>query len=149
MRDVGILIWVVLLIVGVCGSMISSIRRQMQSAQTPGPSPQRAQAAAPPQPPGGAPVPQPPQWVQRVLAQTQQPSVPPRTAPRPQTPSKPRAQAAPVRQTQPIDSHAPHAIPSDTIGSRLFANKRSLVRAVIAAEVLGKPRAFNDEYTRY
>jgi hypothetical protein len=29
---------------------------------------------------------------------------------------------------------------------RLFGTQPELVRAVIAAEVLGKPKAFNDEY---
>ena len=43
------------------------------------------------------------------------------------------------------ETHAPHQNRSAT-GARFLGNKRSVVQAMIAAEVLGKPRAFNDEY---
>jgi hypothetical protein len=40
------------------------------------------------------------------------------------------------------------AVPSEPpkAARRLFADRREIVRAVIAAEVLGKPRALSDEY---
>ncbi|HYL26850.1 MAG TPA: hypothetical protein VEW74_03385 [Candidatus Nitrosotalea sp.] len=125
MRDIGILVWVALLVIGVTGSMISSVRRQMQAAQ---------QGRSP-----GRPV----RRQQIALPATATPASPPQ----PQPPSRPK-----VRQ-QPAPSQAPEMhLPRRERGrfnARFFANKRSLVQSVIAAEVLGKPRAFNDEYTLY
>jgi hypothetical protein len=31
--------------------------------------------------------------------------------------------------------------------TRLFDNRRSMLRSIVAAEVLGKPRALDDEYS--
>jgi hypothetical protein len=106
MRDVGIIIWVALLIVGVVGSMVSSVRRQLQAAQ----AQQRPQR---PEPAPGRQVPMP--------------------KPRPDP------KGAPQHVEVTHDARVPRR--------RLFANKNDLVRAVIAAEVLGKPRAFGDEYS--
>ncbi|MGB6519313.1 MAG: hypothetical protein WBE79_12535, partial [Candidatus Cybelea sp.] len=66
------------------------------------------------------------------------------------------ARPVPVR-TMPAKRPAPppRSVGSDTVqavrpgastaAKRLFGDRRDLVRAVIAAEVLGKPRAFGDE----
>jgi len=112
MRDIGILVWVVFLIVGVAGSIASSARKQL-AGTAPGPGPVRGPA------PRLAPPIQPPQSVQR-------PQPPPRVAPvaRPAT----AVHEEPVRATR-----------------RFFADRQTIVRAVIAAEVLGKPRALRDE----
>ncbi len=47
MRDVGILIWVVFLIVGVVGSMVSSARRQVASRAEPKSAPVPPQGSRP------------------------------------------------------------------------------------------------------
>jgi predicted lipid-binding transport protein (Tim44 family) len=124
MRDIGILVWVALLIVGVVGSMVSRIRglRQMQS--------QRVQAPQRTQPP-------PPARPQPFVVRAPQPAAP-------------VAGPAPVRRPAP----APQQVAPETVGAapaarktprRLFSDRGDLVRAVIASEVLGKPRAFDDE----
>jgi hypothetical protein len=158
MRDIGILVWVALLIIGVGGSMISSVRRQMQGAQgrASGIRPARPQqlaqapAAAPRQTQPAAPVTQPPpEWLQRMAQQVQTagaaqpPLAPMKPAPPPRPQPKPAATPPPL--PWPGETHAPHQNRSAT-GARFLGNKRSVVQAMIAAEVLGKPRAFNDEY---
>ncbi len=115
MRDIGILIWVALLIVGVVGSMTSRIRsqRQMQAQRVP----QRSQAQQPPPTPA---------------------------RPVPTRPTPARQPAPPLPR---VGSETAQAVKSAATpaAKRLFGNRRDLVRAVIAAEVLGKPRAFGDE----
>jgi hypothetical protein len=159
-RDVGFLIWVVLLFVGVVGSIVSSIRKQ---ARRPGPQfavrpPQRPPATPQPAVPAQfvTAAPQPgelPQWLDRMLqAQASQPPaaiqrpvamkpVPPKPAPKP-APPKP-VPPKPSRAAEPLiaehHEHSPKA-------RRLFHNRSDLVRAVVAAEVLGKPRGLADEY---
>jgi hypothetical protein len=136
MRDVGILVWVGLLLVGVIGSMISSLRRQTQSAQRPQRVVIRGQAPGQLRPwlemvgVGASPEP--------IAGPPRPPPAPPRVPARPHRPAA--AQAGP-----PPELHAPEPHRTDT-RRRLFANKRDLVAAVIAAEVLGKPRALRDEY---
>lgn len=140
MRDIGILVWVVFLVVGVIGSMVSSIRRQAQAAQSQARNPASSAPSAPARRAVAYQVASPQEGFVRVLQSTlQQTSQPlPRpTAPRPPpAPKPPPAAPAPVHAAEP-----PHPPP----GRRLFGNRRDLVRAVIAAEVLGKPRALRDE----
>lgn len=136
MRDVGLFVWVVLLIVGVIGSIAKSARRQMQAGGGP----------APPQPPAPgrviAQVKIPGQidridrqnviaQLQRVIESAKQPAPQPQPAPPPKPPPPP----PPVRVEEPR--------PAPRRG--LFGGRPEIVRAVIAAEVLGKPRAFGDE----
>ncbi len=137
MRDVGILIWVGLLIVGVVGSMISSLRRQTQA-------PALRQAPRRPQAPPvqEQEVPSIPTWIDRVSLAPAAPVIPqPVPQPAPPVP-KPRAVApAPPRA---VTQHPPSR-PVHVARRRLLGTKRDIVRAVIALEVLGKPRAFRDE----
>jgi hypothetical protein len=135
MRDIGILIWVAFLVIGVIGSMISSLRKAAAA---------RPQAAVPPQWRPQQPAPEPrdarlPDWAQQVMAAMPQPQArsQPRPAP-PPPPPKPAPRAAPPA--------AQHEAPHQPRRRRFFGGKDEIVRAVIAAEVLGKPRAFNDEY---
>jgi hypothetical protein len=124
MRDLGILIWIALLIFGVVGSM----RRQI-----------RARAPAPPRPvPEPVRTPPPSQWTQRISAPVAPPPAQPRV-PRP----PPRPAAAPVERASHQEANQPSG--HEPRRRRLFADKNEIVRAVIASEVLGKPRAFNDE----
>jgi|SRR5580692_1796295 hypothetical protein len=128
MRDVGILVWVVFLVIGVIGSMVSSARRQVAAgAQAP-----RSQA-----PPAVAPTAQQ-RLAQALQARVQAPAVSPR-APQPR-PAPPRPVSAP-RGEPPAAPVAHQARQRSFFGSR-----PDLVRAVIAAEVLGKPRGLHDEY---
>lgn len=138
MRDIGILIWVALLIVGVVGSMTSRIRSLRQASGQRAPQP--ASASQP------TPVPRPMQTSQRAQpfsAQVARPAATPsRTAPTRPVPARQPA-AAPSR-VGPDPAQAAHPA-TRTAARRLFGDRRDLVRAVIAAEVLGKPRAFSDE----
>jgi hypothetical protein len=129
MRDIGILVWFVLLFVGVIGSMVSRIRSQRRMETQPKQTPQRLQPRrAQPQP---VPTMQPPLQSPKPAA-LRSPSGPP---------SSPPAQGAPdtVLGVAPARRNAVR---------RLFGDRRDLVRAVIAAEVLGKPRGLGDEYPR-
>lgn len=123
MREVGIAVWVILLVVGVVGSMVSSVRRQMQTQAR---APRRlTERPRPFGPPAAVPV-----------------AASPPVAPPPGPPVARRKQAAPpAAKTQEV-AHEPVRRPS----ARLFSTKGELVRAVIAAEVLGKPRGLSDEY---
>jgi hypothetical protein len=146
-RDLGLLIWVVFLVIGVMGSMVSSIRKQMAAgprapSQRP-PGPQAPQL--PPQAPLGQPQGSLPAGVQELLNQAFQtriepaPARPPSPAPQPRPTRPPQAaRAEPVQR--PADA------PRVFRGTRLFGTGPELVRAVIAAEVLGKPRGLNSEY---
>jgi hypothetical protein len=124
MRDVATLVWVVLLVIGVISSMVASVRRRMNALP-----PRGAQSAPPGVPPAQAPQPQ---------AQLRQQVVAP---PMRQVPVRPSAPApAPTAAAPPsVAARAPSR-------RRLFPGRRGLVSAVIAAEVLGKPRALRDEY---
>jgi hypothetical protein len=140
------IVWVTLLVIGVIGSISSSARKQAQSRGGPAPSqpPQRPVSQRPAVPEEA------PEWLQRAIAQMQQPVPPPPPARRPTPappPAKPRPPApAQAPKPQPVQRLYPRPEPS--VGQRLFSSRRAIVRAVIAAEVLGKPRAFGDEYIR-
>lgn len=149
MRDVGILVWVGLLIIGVVSSVVSSLRRQTQSL------PQRAAGAPQPQP--SSPVPQPPpEWLGQVVAQMPPGARvvrvvrPPKAgAPAPAPPPSPAASALRERVTDNASAGLGQTPGHEaTKGRRFFGGRSGLVRAVIAAEVLGKPRALSDEYFR-
>ena len=128
MRDVGFLIWIVLLFVGVIGSIVSSVRKQAQreGSKIMAPRPQAAPAV-------------------RVPAAV--------------APSAPEARRGPAR-VRPVPRPAPEPfayLEAHVAGGhaghsavrRLFGGRRDLVRAVIAAEVFGKPRGLADEYFNY
>jgi hypothetical protein len=164
MRDIGTLIWVAVVILGIVSSMRSSMRRQRQASQAAPASPQPAQPSA------GAPAQQrivltdadarqrlleilqqqaqasgrpgpPPAMVQRVTSPT-------RPAPGGVVPPQPQPAPAPLPSAPTPAAQAPRR-PEEPRRSReaaIFHTGPSIVRAIIAAEVLGKPRAFNDEY---
>lgn len=126
MREVGTLVWVVLLVIGVIGSMVSSVRRQAAAgAQAPRPQAPPATAAAAQQ-----------RLVQALQARAQAPA----------SSSRP----PPPRPTPPRPASAPHGEPPAAAHKArqrsFFGSRPELVRAVIAAEVLGKPRGLHDEY---
>jgi hypothetical protein len=142
MHEIGGLVWVVLVIIGVVSSIVQSSRRS--AAQR---SVQRPQAVVRQMPVAqNAPVRQQPQpqfamreelasIISQMAAQSQ-PVQQPRPPPPPPIAPAPRPAAAPV--------------PTPVARTRkLFGDRTSLVRAVIASEVLGKPLALRDEYPRY
>jgi predicted lipid-binding transport protein (Tim44 family) len=126
MREVGTLVWVVLIIVGVVGSMVSSVRRQLRAQQGQAPPARQYQRTVP-------------------AAQQSRPAPAPAPQERPMAPARP--QPARPAATAPADGHGGGSAAS-AARRRLFPQENELVRAVIAAEVLGKPRALSDEYLR-
>ncbi len=124
MREVGVVIWVVLLLVGVIGSMISTVRKQMQA------QPQSQQRRERPRP------------AATIRLQAQPAAAPPAPPP---APSAPAARRKPP--PQPVSEHPPPPVGQVRRRVRLFETRGELVRAVIAAEVLGKPRGLSDEYS--
>lgn len=131
MRDTFVLLWVGFLIVGVIGSIVSSIRKQAQQAQPP-PDPRRMrqQVVVRPSPllRTVSPVPPPPA------------AAPPRPAPPPPRPAPPRPAAPAVELAHDFPTSRPPRRP-------VFGSRKAIVQAVIAAEVLGKPRGLRDEYS--
>jgi len=120
MRDVSLLVWVGLLMIGVVGSMVSSLRRQGAPSQF------REQARA---------------YLEQARLQAgKEPPAQGQPQPTPVVAQPPRAPRAPVA--------APPSLTPELPPRRrgLFRNKRDVVRGIIAAEVFGKPRAFGDEY---
>jgi hypothetical protein len=159
-RDVGIFVWVVLLLVGVVSSIASSARKQMQGAQPPQPQPRS----------GGPPGPQPVAAAPRVQvvvrpsaseAQRQRaaqiqaavaqalgtPLIAPAPAPIPAAPRPVTPRPAPAPAVTP--HHPPLDSPQAPQMRPFLRGRSEIVRAIVAAEVLGKPRAFSDEYHGY
>ena len=132
MRDVGILVWVGFLVIGVIGSMVSSARRQAAAG---------AQGRRPQVPPATAAAAQQ-RLVQALQARAQAQVQAPASSPRPSQPRPAPPRPAPAPRSEPAA-----APPAHTARQRsFFGSGPELVRAVIAAEVLGKPRGLNDEY---
>jgi hypothetical protein len=132
MREVGVIVWVVLLLVGVTSSIVSSIRKASAAQPRPGLVP-----AAPP--PRQATVKELVAALQaQAQAQAQVAPPKPRAAP---TPPKPRAAPAP----QPAELPWPVAPVPRSSAHRLFAGRGDAVRGIIAAEILGSPRGLRDE----
>ncbi|HTX57910.1 MAG TPA: hypothetical protein VMD47_12495 [Candidatus Acidoferrales bacterium] len=113
MHDLGLIVWLVIVLIGV----VSSIRRTamrsratLQARQMPGPSPS----------PAPAPAPAPP-----VIA----------------------VQAPPPRKPQPAPAPVPVPVAA-AVGTSpirgMFGGSTSLVRAIVAAQVLGPPTALQE-----
>jgi len=137
MRDTFLLLWVGFLVIGVIGSIVSSMRKQIAAQQAKGVAPRRI----PPQwqaPPG-----QVPEWVQRLTAQTEPAA--PRVVAQAVAPKRPAPPATPAAIAPPPLTEFPSPR-AQSRGARIFGSRKALVQAVIAAEVLGKPRALRDEY---
>jgi hypothetical protein len=138
-RDIGAIVWVLVVVVGVISSIVSNARKQMAASKgaprppargVPSPAGQRTAAPVSVVPAAAAP------------AAVRQPS-PSRAAPA-------RRQPAPAPVPAPADllfAHERPQPPARRLAS-MFGDRRSLVRAVIAAEVLGKPLALRDEIAR-
>jgi hypothetical protein len=136
MRDVGILVWVGFLVIGVIGSMVSSARRQAAAGPQRRPQVPPAAAAAAQQ-----------RLVQALQARAQAQVQAPASSQRPPQPRPAPPRPASPPRTEPPRSEPPAAPAAHRARQRsFFGTGPELVRAVIAAEVLGKPRGLNDEY---
>jgi len=145
MHDFGVLIWIILVLIGV----VSSIRKNAQRARSQAPP---RQAAPPPRPvpvPPPVPAPQPvPMGLHRLLVTASGPVVPAQpiapAAGMPGPPVIPVAAPRPspvVAPAQPV--HAP--VGTGAIRGMFGGGGATLVRAIVAAEVLGPPRAFGEQ----
>jgi len=120
-RDVGAIVWVLLVVVGVVSSIVSNARKQNRGMSRPAPPVVRHPLAPPPPPQPQSPAPPAAMAASRVARGRPEPS--PRQPEQLRTP--PQAAKRPLH--------------------RLFGGDRaSVVRAVIAAEVLGKPVGLRD-----
>jgi len=123
-RDIGAILWVVIVIVGVVSSIVSNARKQMAR-----PTPQQRQQPVLRLQPQSAPQ-----------AATARPAAQPRPTLARRPPAQPAALGADIFPAHERPQPRPRQLAS------LFGDRRSLVRAVIAAEVLGKPLAMRDGY---
>lgn len=129
MRDVGSIVWVILVVVGVVSSIVSNARRQARGISRP---------AAPR---SGAPA-------ARLPAANAGPApaaaAPPKPAPASTAP--PRAARVTRREPppEPLDVLHPRVRKPMPAWHPFFGDRRAMVRAVVAAEVLGKPLALRD-----
>jgi hypothetical protein len=120
-HDVGIIVWAAIVVIGMVASIVSTARKAAASAPRPGiqqrpPAAQRPVAA--------------PQWPPQASQRTPPPA--------------PRAAAQAASRAQPPASEYGFPMPSRP-GRTIFGDAAGLRRAVIAAEVLGKPLALRDE----
>lgn len=148
-REIGILIWVVLIVIGVVSSIARSARKGQPVNQRTAPSLPRAVVPAPTQQ----------QIVAQRLASVVQQRVVPVPAPPPKTTAPPPVmppllQVAPSpglqsRHTEPVETQRGRAaVLRQTQGDAsipIFDSREALIRGVIAAEVLGKPVALRDD----
>jgi hypothetical protein len=154
--QIGGFIWIAIVLIGVVSSIAKSAKRQNAAKAPPGQAPEvrvagvpqgiHAQfgASASEMPPVAAPsapvVPPPVRRQARNLQPAQRPQ------PAPVTP--PIYAAPPVYDTTPPPAapHSPVIRARRARAAKLFGSPSQVLRSVIAAEVLGKPRALRDEY---
>jgi hypothetical protein len=147
MHDFGVLIWILLLIIG----MVSSIRRSAQR-QRPGP-PQALRPMAPPQMPPQAVRPLPPLPTPSQPVRMPQPVRIPRAAAPPPLAQPAQPAPAPVPPpivaAPPLAPHQPAHVARSGSGAirGMFEGSATLVRAIVASEVLGPPLALREHTT--
>ena len=132
MHNLGLIVWLIIVAFGV----ISSIRKNAQRAQ--------AQRAAPPQRAMPQPPPRPvPAPVPRTPLAMAAFAMPPVDAPQP----PPRPVAPPAPKPAPPIPFTPLHVPSIRTSPirGMFGGSATLVRAIVAAEVLGPPKAFQEQ----
>ncbi|HUA09185.1 MAG TPA: hypothetical protein VMA98_07925 [Candidatus Acidoferrales bacterium] len=125
MHDIGVIIWLIVVVIGVISSMRRNMRRARSAPQSQTPqtrqTPQTPQIRQTPQAPRPVPV-QPAPALQFEL-----PPVLPDEAPPPPPVAAPPARVG----TSPVRG--------------MFGSSRRLVSAIIAAEVLGPPKAMQEQ----
>ena len=152
MHDVGTFVWVVLVVIGVVSSIVSNARKR--GAPVPGVQPRppvqppqrQAQQAASP----SLAAPLPPGLTLADLAQAARAaaSAPQPAAPQPAPVPRPVRIRPPATSPQPLPG-AEHTLdvfrPARRRGPHMFQGRGALVRAVVGAEILGKPLALRDD----
>lgn len=153
MHDIGGLIWVIIVVLAVFSSIRKSVRQARESAaqaqqrppatsvQRPLPEPVRpAQASAPPVTP-----------LQRALQLSPIPAPPVPPPPQirvvPPLPT-PAASVATPQRPPAHDPFRPESIqrrPLSGLLGGIFEDKDAILRAVVAAEILGKPKALQEQ----
>jgi hypothetical protein len=128
-HDLGTLVWVILVVIGVISSMVKNARKMTR--QPAGASP----SARPAPPPVAAPPPVPAPRPVHAQAFAMPPVIPPNPVPAPSAASTTR------REPQPI---AVHAVGTSPIRG-MFEGPATLVRAIVAAEVLGPPKSMQEQ----
>ncbi len=130
MRDLGTLVWVILVVIGVISSIVQNVRKAAAAQER---------------------LRRPPLILEPPVAPVSPAPPAPPAAPVPRAP----AQLAPVRRTPapvPLAAVAePLAVPSPPAHGTselrgMFGKKKNLVQAIVAAEVLGPPRGLQEQY---
>lgn len=132
MRDIGGFIWIVFVLFAVISSIVKSARRSRgapAAVNTQGNRP----AATPARPP-----------VMVQFHQQAQPVMQPRAVPQPPAQAAPQPVPPPPRPAQAVPRLVVPPQP-ELRPKGFFADRDSLVRGIIAGEVLGKPLALRDE----
>jgi len=131
MHDIGALIWVLVILIG----LVSSIRKNAQRAR-------RAQRDGAPQ------AVQPPRQAAPGRQQLTMavPPAPPPSQPATQAPPPPlgRVVVTVPRPPVPLPLHTPARVGTSPIRG-MFGGSTTLVRAIVAAEVLGPPKASQEQ----
>jgi hypothetical protein len=160
MHDLGGLIWVIIVLIAVFSSIRKNVQQARKTMQQQRPAMQQQGPAPPvhrpaPQPASQPPAPPTPTPLQRAFEMspvTMSPVAPPAPTPAP----APRAVApipAPASATAPIPPLPHDPFHTSSIQRRsssgllggIFEDKNSILRAVVAAEVLGKPKALQEQ----
>jgi hypothetical protein len=147
--------WFLIVIAGVVSSVVRSVRRASQSGQNPQARQQFVQqppargvhaqfatgAVVPAQAPApaAAPAPVPPPVPPQAARQPAPRAIAPRVLHQAAAPVAP-APAAAQSWSMPVEAPAPK------LAFGRFRTRHELVRAVVGAEILGKPKALRDEY---
>ncbi|HVA29183.1 MAG TPA: hypothetical protein VNF68_13455 [Candidatus Baltobacteraceae bacterium] len=130
MRDIGGLIWIVIVVIGVISSIAKNVKKA--AAQREAARPRMAQ-------PQNAAAPAPQLAVQRMVMV--QPAIVPPVVPPPVRRAKVLPAAVPARVVMEREAGAGAVSPI----RGMFGAGTSLVRAIVAAEVLGPPKALQEQ----
>lgn len=135
MHDIGGIVWIIVVVIAV----ISSIRRNAMRAR----NAQRAREAPAPTPaPVRAPIPVPPPAAPSRLAMSGF-AMPPIDAPIPVVTAAARAPRPVAPTPPPFTPFMPARVGTSPIRG-MFEGGATLVRAIVAAEVLGPPKAMQE-----
>jgi hypothetical protein len=137
MHDIGAIVWIILVLIGVFSSLRRSARRVALRGQAP--------AAPPPQPPPASVVRSFAASAGMALPPVIPPPVPvPPVAVRPAAPRPVAAPPAAAAPTPPVHPEMGRPIGTSPIRG-MFEGPATLVRAIVAAEVLGPPKSMQEQ----
>ena len=141
MHDIGALIWVIVVVIGVISSIVQNARK---AAATRSGGPARAAVAAQQ---SRTPAPARMVAVAPSFVAAQPPPVAPPVAPPAASFSAPEAPQMPGALRLPASFHLDYVERSRATGyiAGMFKDRKAFVRAIVAAEVLGKPKALQEQ----